>query len=173
MKRILLFLAIASIAQAEITISVPKQTLTVDRQTFKVSTSRFGTGDRPGSFRTPTGLFRVTEKIGAKAKEGAVFRHRKLTGEVVKPNAPGRTSIVTRIIRIAGLEKTNRNTEKRGVYIHGTPREDKLGRPHSIGCVIMSSKDIIKVFNKVVVGTTVRIIGEIPKKTLVTKPKKD
>src|SRR5207253_2817630 len=37
-----------------------------------VSTSRAGLGFEPGSFKTPTGLFRINEKIGQNARTGTV-----------------------------------------------------------------------------------------------------
>jgi hypothetical protein len=39
-----------------------------------VSTSQFGLGFEPGSLKTPTGTFKVAEKIGEGAPHGTVFR---------------------------------------------------------------------------------------------------
>ena len=67
-------------------------------KTYKVSTSKFGIGDRPGSNCTPLGTMQVAKKIGGSAQAGTVFKSRRPTGEVLKPNAPGRDPIVSRIL---------------------------------------------------------------------------
>src|SRR5438045_6463736 len=55
--------------QLKIQISVHAQRLTLRSgrkkvATYPVSTSRFGLGSKEGSFKTPTGKFRIAEKIG-------------------------------------------------------------------------------------------------------------
>ena len=59
-------------------------------KSYKISTSKFGVGDRPGSNCTPLGRMQVAKKIGDNAPLGSVFKSRRPTGEVIKPNAPGR-----------------------------------------------------------------------------------
>jgi lipoprotein-anchoring transpeptidase ErfK/SrfK len=130
---------------------------------YRVSTSKYGTGDREGSYATPTGRFRVRCKIGDGAPSGAVFHSRKPTGEVIAPDAPGRDPIVTRILWLDGLEPHNRNAFARDIYIHGTPQEALLGIPVSYGCIRMSSRDIIRLYDLVGNGTLVEIIrGTLP-----------
>jgi lipoprotein-anchoring transpeptidase ErfK/SrfK len=133
---------------------------------FPVSTSKFGLGDRWGSFATPTGTMQVAQKIGDNAREGAVFKERRLTGEVLPPNAPGRDPIVTRILWLRGLEPQNANCFKRCIYIHGTPEERLLGAPVSWGCIRMRSKDVVRVFESVAVGTKVEVVQK-PLKVLL------
>jgi lipoprotein-anchoring transpeptidase ErfK/SrfK len=133
---------------------------------FPVSTSKFGLGDRWGSFATPTGTMQVAQKIGENAREGAVFKERRLTGEVLPPNAPGRDPIVTRILWLRGLEPQNANCFKRCIYIHGTPEERLLGAPVSWGCIRMRSKDVVRVFELVAVGTKVEVVQK-PLKVLL------
>ena len=65
---------------------------------FPVSTSKYGLGDRPRSYATPLGLLEVASKVGAGAPQGAVFKSQHFTGEILRPNAPGRDPIVTRPI---------------------------------------------------------------------------
>jgi lipoprotein-anchoring transpeptidase ErfK/SrfK len=125
---------------------------------FPVSTSRFGTGDNFWSYKTPLGEMKICEKIGQNLTPGAVIRHRSATGEVLPANAPGRDPIVTRVIWLDGLEAQNKNARARGIYIHGTPQENTIGTPTSYGCIRMRSKDVIKVFDEVPVGTVVSII---------------
>lgn len=127
-------------------------------KTYKVSTSKFGLGDRPGSNRTPVGHMRVAKKIGSNAPSGAVFKKRKPTGEVLKPNAPGRDPIVSRILWLKGMESRNRNAFRRTIYIHGTPEEKRLGHPASYGCIRMASRDVIDLYNRIGYGADVFVI---------------
>ena len=75
--------------------------------TYPVSTSKFGLGDNWGRMTTPLGFLQVAEKIGDHAPVGAVFRNRRFTGEIIKPNSPGRDPVITRIIWLRGLEAAN------------------------------------------------------------------
>jgi lipoprotein-anchoring transpeptidase ErfK/SrfK len=81
------------------------------------------------------------------------------TGDIVRPNAPGRDPIVTRILWLKGLERQNSNTHSRTIYIHGTPEEWRLGTPASYGCVRMSSRDVIWLYDKVGEGARVQIVA--------------
>ena len=72
--------------------------------TYPVSTSKFGLGDDWGRMTTPLGFLQVAQKIGDHAPVGAVFRNRRFTGEILKPNAPGRDPVITRIMWLRGLE---------------------------------------------------------------------
>ncbi len=131
---------------------------------YPVSTSKFGLGDRWGSMATPLGWLQVAEKIGDHAPSGAVFHKRRFTGEILAPNAPGRDPIVTRIIWLRGLEKTNANAFNRCIYIHGTPEEKIIGKPASYGCVRMNSKDVTEVYAQLPIGALVKIIPDsLPK----------
>lgn len=133
---------------------------------FPISTSRFGLGDRLGSYATPLGTLQVAEKIGNSVREGTVFKERRPTREVLPPNAPGRDPIVTRIIWLRGLESQNQNSYKRYIYIHGTPEERLLGKPVSWGCIRMASKDVVRVFEAIDVGARVEILNK-PLKTVL------
>lgn len=131
---------------------------------YPVSTSKFGLGDRWGSMATPLGWLQVAEKIGDHAPPGAVFHKRRFTGEILAPNAPGRDPIVTRIIWLRGLERSNANAFNRCIYIHGTAEEKSIGKPSSYGCVRMSSKDVTEVYAQLPLGALVRIIPDsLPK----------
>jgi lipoprotein-anchoring transpeptidase ErfK/SrfK len=149
----------------EIIVSVKEQKLLLltdgkPEASYPVSTSKFGIGDRLGSYATPLGKFFVRMKIGMGQPLGAVFRSRRPTGEVLRPNAPGRDPIVTRILWLDGVEPGNRNAYNRGIYIHGTPQESALGRPASYGCIRMRSKDVATLCDRVGAGAAVRIIRE-------------
>ena len=127
---------------------------------YPVSTSKFGIGDGWGSYTTPLGKLIVKAKIGMGQPLGEVFKSRTPTGEVLPPNAPGRDPIVTRILWLEGQEAGNRNAFQRGIYIHGTPQENLLGRPASYGCIRMRSADVAVLCARVSTGATVRIIAE-------------
>jgi L,D-transpeptidase-like protein len=130
---------------------------------YLVSTSKFGIGDSPGTYRTPLGRLEIAKKIGAGAPVGAVFKDRRPTGEVLVPDAPGRDPIVTRILWLRGLESHNAAAFKRCIYIHGTPEERNIGRPASFGCIRMRSVDVIRLFSTVGVGAKVVIVpGPLP-----------
>jgi lipoprotein-anchoring transpeptidase ErfK/SrfK len=151
-----------AMATPSIVVSVPEQTLAVINDgvvtaRYPVSTSKFGLGDRAGTYATPLGTMAVASKIGANAPLGAVFKNRRMTGEVLKPNAPGRDPIVTRILWLRGLEKTNAHAYGRNIYIHGTPEERFIGRPASYGCIRMRSRDVAQLFNTVPVGTRIEV----------------
>ena len=125
---------------------------------YPISTSRFGLGSQSGSYRTPLGNHVIAKKIGEGAPKGAVFKSRRQTGVILKPNAKGRDPIVTRILWLSGKESHNLNTYRRFIYIHGTPVEKEIGRPVSYGCIRMKSKDIIDLYHRVSEGTEVKII---------------
>ena len=149
-------------AEPALVVSVPDQTLAVVdggvvRERFKVSTSKFGLGDNPNSYATPLGSLEIAAKIGGNAPVGTVFKSRRPTGEILKPNAPGRDPIVTRILWLRGLERENSRAYSRGIYIHGTPVEAQIGRPVSYGCIRMRSNDVTRLFNTVRVGTKIEI----------------
>jgi lipoprotein-anchoring transpeptidase ErfK/SrfK len=127
-------------------------------KTYKISTSKFGVGDTPRSNRTPLGRMEVAKKIGNGQPAGAVFKSRRPTGEVIKPNAPGRDPIVSRILWLKGTESHNRNAFKRFIYIHGTPEVNRLGTPASYGCIRMGTKDVIDLYNRVGTGADVYVV---------------
>lgn len=127
-------------------------------KSYNISTSKFGIGDKPGSNRTPLGKMQVAKKIGGNAVSGTVFKSRRPTGEVLKPNSPGRDPIVSRILWLNGVEEGNRNAYRRFIYIHGTPEERRLGTPASYGCIRMGSRDVIDLYDRIGPGAEVRVI---------------
>jgi hypothetical protein len=153
------------VPQVSVVISVPEQKLTVLKdgcfwKKYPISTSKYGVGDSYGSYKTPAGHLRVCEKIGEDLAPGSVIKQRHATGEVLAANSPGRDPIVTRILWLDGLEEQNHNARARGIYIHGTNEEEKVGKPVSYGCIRMRSKDVLEVFEDVTIDTPVAIITE-------------
>ncbi len=132
--------------------------------TYPVSTSKFGLGDNWGRMTTPLGFLQVAEKIGDHAPVGAVFRNRRFTGEIIKPNAPGRDPVITRIIWLRGLQASNAHAFSRCIYIHGTPEEKTIGRPASYGCIRMKSRDVADLYAQIPIGAIVEIVPDkLPK----------
>lgn len=127
---------------------------------YPVSTSKYGLGDFWGRMTTPLGYMQVAQKIGDNAPLGAVFHNRRFTGEVLRPNAPGRDPITTRIIWLRGLEAKNAHAFSRCIYIHGTNEERYLGRPASFGCIRMKASDVAALYRQIPIGTIVQIVPE-------------
>ena len=162
----------------QLIISVRDQKLVLLRNgskvaTYPISTSMFGLGDAWGRMTTPLGYLAVEKKIGDNVPVGAVFHKRRLTGEVLQPNAPGRDPITTRIIWLRGLEPQNAHAFQRGIYIHGTPEEKKIGRPASYGCIRMKSKDVAELYDQVPLGAVVQIIPDRLPKMEKSKPRQE
>jgi len=164
---VVLACALASCAQKDrihtVRVSVTDQKMAVFREQvpiamYDVSTSKFGIGDAPGSNCTPLGRMEIAKKIGSNAPVGMKFKNRKPTGEIVPVDAPGRDPIVTRILRLRGLEARNRRTFDRTIYIHGTPEERRIGQPASYGCIRMRSQDIVQLYNTVGYGAVVEVV---------------
>lgn len=144
----------------KVVVDVRDQKLTLLRdgktvKSYRVSTSKFGIGDRPGSNCTPLGRLQVVRKIGGSAPSGMVFKSRRPTGEILRPNAPGRDPIVSRILWLSGTEGNNMNAYRRCIYIHGTPEEWRLGTPASYGCIRMGSRDVIDLYARLGEGAEV------------------
>lgn len=147
---------------AEIFVSVPDQELILVDQArliarYPVSTSKFGIGDGVATYRTPLGTLFVSGRFGDHLAPGSVIKNRIATGEIVDPNAPGRDAIVSRVIWLRGKEAQNRAAHDRCIYIHGTPEENRIGKPASYGCIRMRSKDIIALYRFAHIGMHVTV----------------
>ena len=155
-------------AHTSIQISIAKQQLKLKRggatlRTFPVSTSRFGIGTEEGSFKTPTGRFRLVEKIGDGQPLNVAYKARV----PVRASAEEMASddlVMSRILWLDGLEKKNSNTRSRFIYIHGTNHEEEIGQPASHGCVRMRNEDVAELFELVDVGTDVSIVQRARRK---------
>ncbi len=160
----------------EAVVSVADQRMVVLRDggmiaRYPVSTSKFGMGDTHRSYRTPLGRLRVCDKIGDGAPAGAVMKHRQVTREVLPVNAPGRDPIVTRILWLDGCESQNSNARERSIYIHGTPEENRIGKPVSWGCIRMRSQDVIALYEELPVGASVTVVADkLPRYPKYTPP---
>jgi hypothetical protein len=130
-------------------------------KTFSCSTSRFGIGQIEGSNRTPLGLHRIAEKIGAGEPPGTVFNSRLVVGHTSQPEFAD-AKITTRIMWLDGLEPGfnqggNVDSHARYIYIHGTADQKSIGKPASRGCVHLADADLIPLFDLLPGGTLVWI----------------
>jgi len=135
--------------------------------TFIISSSEYGTGNKEGSNKTPIGLHTIRQKHGNKTPINGKMVGRKFYGKIAKiytDKSRSKTDdITTRILWLEGLEKGKNKGEgidsyKRYIYIHGTSEEGRLGTPASHGCIRMKNKDIIDLYKRVEVGTLVLIL---------------
>ena len=152
--------------QPSIHVSVAKQQLALKRgraveRTFPISTSKFGLGVEEGSFKTPTGRFRIAQKIGTGAPTGIAFKARVPIRPT--PEMLGAADLVmSRILWLDGVERHNNNTFSRYIYIHGTNHEEQIGTPASHGCIRMRNADVAELFDLVEVNTPVVIAAPKP-----------
>jgi len=123
---------------------------------FPVSTSQFGLGCQEGSYKTPTGRFRIARKIGGTAPLWTIFRARKNTGRRAKPGG-AEDLVLSRILTLDGLDADNANSLARYIYIHGTNQEILIGRPASHGCVRLKNRDMAALYRLVKKGGRVAI----------------
>lgn len=132
---------------------------------YAVSTAQNGPGAEENSFRTPTGLHRVSEKFGDAVPPLGILVDRRYTGELADPDFAGvdKDWITSRLLWLDGLEPgTNkggaRDSHGRYIYIHGTANERSIGTPSSRGCVRMLNTDVIALYDQVSVGALVVIL---------------
>lgn len=150
-------------------IDVPRQALFVwqgERRVveYPVSTGKAGTGQQEGSGQTPLGWHYVRAAIGGGLPPGTVFRGRRPTGECYAPALaqafPKRDWILTRILWLCGLEPGyNRggdcDSQRRYIYLHGTPPDEPMGVPASHGCIRMRDDALLALFDVATPGTPV------------------
>ena len=129
-------------------------------ESYFVSTSKRGFGNKIDSYKTPLGLHKISYKIGDNAIFGAIFKNWKNTGRVSKiskSKRQGLENITSRIMVLESCEKRNDNTNFRGIHIHGTSEEGLIGTPQSHGCVRINNNNIIELYSSVKIGTPVYI----------------
>lgn len=130
---------------------------------YPVSTSKYGIGNRDGSYKTPLGVHQISSKIGKNARINEIFKSRRRTGKIAHASVcADKDVITTRILRLEGLEPgVNKGKKidsyKRCIYIHGTAAENLIGKPASHGCIRMKNKDVVELFTLVKKGILVEI----------------
>lgn len=134
---------------------------------YSVSTALKGAGNESGSGKTPLGRHRVRARVGEGAPLNAVFVGRRATGEVYSPalaeTFPTRDWILSRILWLCGCEPGvnrlgNVDSQRRFIYIHGTPDSEPMGVPRSHGCIRMRNDEVMALFERVPAGTRVDIL---------------
>lgn len=131
--------------------------------TYPVSLSKAGIGNLIDSEMTPHGIHTISEKIGDDQPLGTIFESRESTGEIWHEGDDRENLILTRILRLQGeVEGINKgprvDSYERYIYIHGTNREEAVGRSDvSHGCILMTNEDIARLYDKVQEGCVVII----------------
>jgi hypothetical protein len=146
---------------AFIYISISKQVLSCYYRdnclaSYSISSGKNGVGELENSECTPRGWHDVADVIGLDAPLHAIFVGRVWTGKIYSKDLelqfPNRDWILTRILRLSGLEPGYNlggrvDTYNRYIYIHGTSDEENLGVPRSHGCIRMHNRDVIELAN--------------------------
>jgi len=132
---------------------------------YPVSTAGRGLGTLRDTYRTPTGLHRISEKFGDGVPPFGILRDRVFTGELADPDFAGvdKDWITSRILWLDGLEHGHnkggdRDSHDRFIYIHGTANERAIGTPASKGCVRMRNRDVIALCGEVDIGALVVVL---------------
>lgn len=125
---------------------------------YPVSTSKFGTGNRANSYKTPLGKHCIKEKIGSEAPLNEVFIGRQPQGRLdilqQQNNELPEDIITSRILWLQGLEPGinqggDVDSHQRYIYIHGTNEESRIGTTASHGCIRMRNKDVVELYDLV------------------------
>jgi len=130
---------------------------------YPVSTAERGSGNMKNSLQTPLGRHRIAAMIGKNLPAGTKFIARQPVGVFDAANDDMQKDwILSRILWLegsqTGINRRGRvDTLSRYIYIHGTHREDLIGRPVSHGCIRMCNEDVIDLFNRVHEGETVYV----------------
>jgi UDP-N-acetylmuramate--alanine ligase len=130
---------------------------------YQVSTAAAGMGGGEGSLRTPPGVHRIERRIGGGQPPGTIFVDREPTGARWNGEPLTEDLILSRVLTLDGQEEgTNRgagcDSLARYIYIHGTNHEQALGTPASHGCIRLSNRDVIDLYQRVTAGDPVVII---------------
>ena len=138
-------------------------------KTFIISTAEKGIGNIKNSEQTPLGLHSVKEKHGDNIPLNGRMIGRVFYGQIAtiyNDSSRSKTDdVTTRILWLSGEEEGvnkggNVDSYQRYIYIHGTSEEGRLGTPASHGCIRMNNKDVLKLYNKIAVGTKVLILDK-------------
>lgn len=134
---------------------------------YPCSTALAGAGETEGSGCTPRGSHRIRAIIGRGLPGNAVLVGRRPTGEQFNPalaqQYPDRDWILGRILWLCGNETgVNRggmvDSQRRFIYIHGTPDTEPMGVAASHGCIRMRIEDVVALADQVQAGCPVNIV---------------
>ena len=173
-KKILTLLLFSAITYAESTyieVDISEQRLylienSIIKASYPISTSKYGEGSIENSFKTPLGEHSIKEMIGEEAEINTIFTSRintKRAATIIDQFEDTDNDFVTsRIMWLDGEEEGfnkggNVDSYRRYIYIHGTNHEKDLGRPSSMGCIRMSNRDVLEVYDLLTIGSKVLI----------------
>ena len=145
---------------------------------YKISTSKYGTGNINDSFQTPLGVHHIAKKIGEGLKKNTILKGRKTIFDGIttddldsleyqefkkKHFSKSEDVITSRIMWLKGNESGinlggDVDTYNRYIYIHGTIHENKIGNKDSHGCIRMNNDDVIELFDNVKINMIVHIV---------------
>ena len=123
-------------------IRLSKRQVTLYQGDIRVKTYPIAVG-RPG-WETPTGNYRVRQKV-----RNPIWVH-PFTGEEVAGKDPENP--------LGGYWLGFWTDGKNSIGFHGTPTPLSVGKAASHGCVRMYVKDVAELFEKVPVGTVVKVV---------------
>jgi hypothetical protein len=129
---------------------------------FLVSTAAKGFSNTKDSGKTPLGLCYISKEINADEKYEIIIGGEGV-GKTVGPKEKSTyreghcAEVLTASLVLEGAEKCNENVKGRYVYIHGTNREQYLGKQKSGGCIRVSNDAILELTNLLGRGTYVYI----------------
>ncbi|HEY9051354.1 MAG TPA: L,D-transpeptidase [Gammaproteobacteria bacterium] len=133
---------------------------------YPVSSSKYGTGNRVNSYKTPLGKHCIREKIGDDAPMNEVFIGRQPQGTLdvlqQQESKLPEDIITSRILWLQGLEPGinsggDVDSYQRYIYIHGTNEENQIGTAVSHGCIRMRNQDVIELYDLVTTDCLVTI----------------
>ena len=163
--------SLAQTSQCNLRVSVSEQLLRLYegdslKETYSISTSKYGEGSYKNSNKTPLGLHHIEQKIGRGVPLGTIFKSRKNTNKkaqiYIDATDVKEDLVTSRILWLKGLEEGKNlggdvDSFERYIYIHGTNEEGLIGRKASHGCIRMKNKDVISLFDRVSQGDKVYI----------------
>ncbi len=123
---------------------------------YRMSSSKFGIGSEADSYKTPLGWHRVVQRFGGEHLQGTIFQARQPLRRILRPDEwqsdAGEDHVLTRILWLSGLEPGRNqggrvDSFNRCIYIHGTNQEHLLGTPASHGCIRLSNRDVMELYD--------------------------
>lgn len=137
-------------------------------KSYTISIGRGGESSQIRSSGTPLGWHTIWLKVGDKEPIGRWIFRKKVTNVIIPIETNDvvvpRDYLITRVLALEGLEDGfnrggNVDSIKRGINIHGTPEEGRLGQKVSRGCIRMKNTDVIELYDIVPKNTLVYIMS--------------
>jgi lipoprotein-anchoring transpeptidase ErfK/SrfK len=120
----------------------------------KVSTGAGGVSAVARSSGTPPGVHQVTRVVSGRV--GEIVRGWGGTGKQARPGR--KAYMTTRAFAMSGLERRNRSSQSRGIFLHGTNKPHQLGQAASGGCVRVSDRAAVRLTRLLPSGSLVTVL---------------